>query len=168
MERWPKKTICGWMHDRSYTKRRFYVGTLYKIKCKTFLKHHNFRSTTIGKYAQRSFKAGDAAQPKGCFVLFCIWLPFEIIKSFGTVVCQLERHGVRVICTRQAEQALGVACAACLERLARRFRQPRCVQDRNSSLTEPSYPYLETLKHIKPSQGISNAFERALRFAFWQ
>ena len=22
---------------------------------------------------------------------------------------------------------LGVACAACLERLARRFRQPRCV-----------------------------------------
>ena len=54
---------------------------------------------------------------------------------------------------------MGVACAACLERLAGRFRQPRCVQNRTSSLTGPT----KTLKHIKPSQGVSNAFERALR-----
>ena len=91
------------------------------------------------------------------YVIFSI--PTKVYKKNET------RHSREAFLKARGRRSkpLGVACAACLERLARRFRQPRCVQDRNSSLTEPSYPYLETLKHIKPSRGVSNAFERALR-----
>ena len=68
-------------------------------------------------------------------------------KSLGSSDCRVWWPARYTIARDGRSKPLGVACVACLERLARRIRQPRRVNTRNLAKSSLKSDYPRTGKH---------------------